>query len=434
MSPKSPQREKTMQESASAKTTDGQTTLEGLAAPRTVCALAAAGAGVALVGLVLAFFGTGGLQYCFCSYLVSFCFFLSISLGALFFVLLQHVTRAGWSVTVRRLAEILAANVILFAALFLPILLVVVCGGFGVYEWADGDTVAGDHLLEHKRAFLNVPFFVVRSVLYLAVWTLLARYYLSRSLQQDESGDPAVTLKMERLSGPALLLFAFSITFAAFDWLMSLEAHWFSTIFGVYYFSGAAVGFLAAVILAAIGLQGAGRLKTSITTEHYHDLGKLLFGFIVFWGYIAFSQYLLIWYANIPEETGWYRDRQTGLWVWLTVGLLLGHLFIPFLGLISREVKRRKPLLAFWAVWILAFHWFDLYWLVMPSFWHRIVGASAGDTSAAFSPALGAVIDLCLLVGLGCLYVAGAGWIAGNRSLVPRKDPRLSEALEFESF
>ena len=335
------------------------------------------------------------------SYLLNYCFFLSISLGALFCVALDHATRAGWNVALRRLAEIMAANFPCLTVLFLPIIVPVLLGSHSLYAWNDPSAVAGDPLLRHKAPYLSAGFFGVRAVIYLAVWWLLGRFYLTRSLEQDRSGDPALTLRMERLSPVALLLCAVTVTFASFDWLMSLSPRWFSTIFGVYFYSGAVVGFFAAIILAAVVLQLLGRLKSPlslwergggegglneeaipdsaltltlsqrerglITVEHYHDLGKLLFAFVIFWGYIAFSQYLLIWYANIPEETEWYLVRQSGPWLWVSLVLLFGGLLIPFCGLLSRHAKRRRWSLAFWAVWLLAMHWIDLYWIIMPN-------------------------------------------------------------------
>jgi len=236
------------------------------------------------------------------------------------------------------------------AVLFLPIFVPLLLEKSSLYVWADPSVVADDEALHQKVAYyLNPGFFAVRAVLYFVVWIGLARFFLRRSITQDESGDPALTQRMERGSPAALLLFALTVTFASFDWLMSLEPKWFSTIFGVYYFSGAAVGFLAAIILLVMLLQATGRLTSSVTVEHYHDLGKLLFGFVVFWGYIAFSQYMLIWYANIPEESVWYLARQQGSWKWVSLVLLFGHLLIPFFGLLPREAKRRKLSLGFWA-------------------------------------------------------------------------------------
>ena len=161
-------------------------------------------------------------------------------------------------------------------------------------------------------------------------------------MQQDRSGLTVLTLRMERLSPVGLILLAGTITFAAFDFLMSLTPRWYSTIYGLYYFSGAMVGALASIILLAIALQAAGRLRNLVTVEHYHDLGKLLFAFVVFWGYMAFSQYMLIWYANLPEETEWYQPRNSGVWAVVSLVLLFGHLLIPFLGMMSRQIKREQ--------------------------------------------------------------------------------------------
>ncbi len=377
------------------------------------------GAGLALA-LLLAVASDGGLRHFYYSYLANFAFYLSISLGALSFVALQHVTRAGWSVTVRRLNEILAANMPLLAIMFIPLAISLFLHSSGPYVWADPQVVAESPVVQHKTPYLNVPFFLARAVIYLGLWIWMARFFFTRSVRQDVTGDPSLTVQMERFSGPIILLFALTTTFASFDWLMSLQPDWFSSIYGVYYYSGATVGGLAAVILAAMFAQRAGYATEAITTEHYHDMGKLLFGFVVFWGYIAFSQYMLIWYANIPEETTWYLARQKPAWLVFSVVLLVGHLFIPFLGMISREVKRRKVLLGFWCVWLLVFHWLDMVYLVMPSL-----------TTDHFPLGL---IDVCLLVGLGGLYVGGVLRLAQGISVVPVKDPRLGEALVFENL
>lgn len=395
-----------------------RTTLAGVS-PAVAVALALLGLAGLAVGLGLGWARADGLKYFFHAYLINYCYFLSISLGALFFVALQHATRAGWSVTVRRTAELLAANVVWLALLSLPILLPVAFGGAGPYAWSNRSAAAGDELLAHQAAYFDPALFAGRAVLYFAVWGWLGWFFLRRSVEQDRSGDIALTKRMERLGPPALLLLGLTVTFASFDWLMSLQPRWFSTIFGLYFISGAAVGFLAVLILLLIALQAAGWLTASVTVEHYHDLAKLLFALVIFWGYIAFSQYLLIWYANIPEETGWYLARQTGSWGWISVILLFVHLLIPFFGLLSRSVKRHKTWLGFWAAWLAVAHWVDLYYLVMPA-----VGARR--------PPLGP-IDAGLLVGIGSLYGVGLLRTAGTRSLVPLADPRLEESLAFEN-
>lgn len=372
------------------------------------------------LSIVLAFTWKSAGERFFHAYLVGFVYFLGISLGALFFVMLQHLTRAGWSVVVRRLAEGIAANTALMGILFLPILFF---GMKALFPWTHAEHVAHDHVLQHKAPYLNSAFFAIRAIFYFAVWIWLSRFLLDTSRRQDHSGDAALTLSMERYSAPGMLLFALTTTFAAFDWLMSLDPHWFSTIFGVYYFSGAIISFLAALIVVIAYLQSRERLTHAINKEHFHDLGKLLFGFIVFWAYIAFSQYMLIWYGNIPEETAWLDRRQlgdsVGPWTMLGLLLLLGHFVIPFLGLLSRYPKRRKDLLLLAAVWMLVMHYIDLYWLVMPE-----------HNSQSPAPHL---IDLTTFIGLGGLYVAGVcSWLKSG-SLLPEKDPRLVESLAFEN-
>ena len=407
-----------MYASCTSHSANSQTTL-GPIASRGFWASALVGVAALAIAAGLGAARGDNLAYFLRSYLLNFCYFLSISIGALFFVAIQHVSRAGWSVTVRRLAELPGANFACLTLLFLPILATVLLGRGSLYEWASPEAVSGDPLLQHKAAYLAPPFFAVRSIGYLAIWWLMGWYFLRRSLQQDRTGEDNLTLQAERFSPVALVVLAVTVSFAAIDWLMSLDAHWSSTIYGLYYFSGAMVAFLAAVILVAIGLQDTGRLREMVTVEHYHDLGKLLFGFVIFWAYIAFSQYLLIWYANIPEETTWYLARQTGAWKWASLALVFANFLIPFLGLLSREVKRRKFPLGFWAAWLLVFHWIDVQWLVMPGF-------------AAEGPTFGLIDAFCLL-GVGGLYVAGTLRVARQRALVPLKDPRLGESLAFEN-
>jgi len=389
------------------------------AARRTGWLVAGVGLLVLALAFVLGYLRGDAWRYFQHAYLVSYCFYLSIGLGALFFVALQHASRAGWSVAVRRVAELMAANTLLMALLFLPILVPVLLGDTTLYHWLDQSAMSSDGVLAAKRPYLNMPFFVLRAMGFFAIWGGLVWYFWRRSLQQDESGDAHLTLHMERVSYVALILFAVTITFAAFDWIMSLTPHWYSTIFGVYYFSGAAVGFLAAVILALIVLQKTGYLTSTITTEHYHELGKLLFAFVVFWGYIAFSQYMLIWYANIPEETVWYMPRQQAAWGIVSLVLLFGHLLIPFLGLISRGAKRRPAVLGFWAAWLLVAHWLDMQYLVMPG---------VVESGWPFS-----LIDVTCILGMGALFVGGIVLWAGDRSLTPTRDPRIGESLGFEN-
>jgi hypothetical protein len=371
-------------------------------------------------GMALGWIQHDGGRYFFHSYLLNYCFVLSLALGAWFFVILQHITRAGWSVVLRRLANCLSANFPCLLVMFLPILIPVLQDNAVLYPWADPSAVAGSELLRHKAVYLQPTFFAIRALGYFAIWLFLTRFFLARSLAQDISGNVAETLRLERWSPAAMLLFAFTVTFAAIDWLMSLTPDWYSTIFGVYFFAGIAVAGLSILILTALCLQATGRLVNVISAEHYHDLGKLLLTFVVFWGYIAFSQYLLIWYGDIPEETQWYLVRQSGDWKWISLVCLVGcNCLIPFCGLLPRLAKRNKLILGFWAVWLLAMHWIDLYWIVMPNL---------GGEKLPFDP-----IDICLLIGMLGIYIASAARTAGNNSIVPLADPRLKESLNFEN-
>jgi hypothetical protein len=356
-----------------------------------------------------------GTEHLLETYLVSFSFFLAISLGGLFFVLLQHCTRAGWSVVVRRVAEAVAANVWLMAILAIPVVL----GMNHLYHWTDTAAAAHDPLLAGKIGFLNPGFFVIRLIVYFLLWGLMATVLHRTSVAQDSSGDTALTLRMERLSAPGMVVFALSINFAAFDLLMSLDPHWFSTIFGVYYFSVSVVAFLAVMPKILYALQFRGILTNAITIEHYHDFGKLLFGFNVFWAYIAFSQYMLIWYGNIPEETEWFLKRQTGDWTTVSLILIFGHFVLPFLLLVSRAIKRRPALLAITGGYIAAMCWVDLYWLVIPE----------------FSPGVArfGLLDIFCFLGLNGLYAAGILLRMRRHSLIAEKDPRLAESLAFEN-
>ncbi len=371
----------------------------------------------ALVGLaglaataILAAVSRDGASRALHAYLAAFAFYLSLSLGALCFVMSHHATRAGWGVVVRRLSEAIASGL----TAVLPVLSVpVLAGATRLYPWASG---AG---LGDRGGWLNVPFFVARWVVYLLAWGLLTRWLLRRSVEQDRTGDPALTLRMERLSNGGLVLYAFTVTFAAFDLLMGLSPRWFSTIFGVYYFAGGFVGFLALLPLVVLALQRTGRMVRVVTPEHYHDMGKLVFAFVVFWAYIGFSQYLLVWYTNLSEETFWYARRQTAAWAPVSLLLVFGHFVVPFLLLLSRHPKRRPGVLVAVAAWVLLLHWVDLVWLAMP------------DWSPDRVP-LGPM-DLTCLVGIGGLWLAGAARWASRQALVPVRDPKLGDSMRLEN-
>lgn len=350
------------------------------------------------------------------SYLVAFMFWLSFALGGLFFSLVQYATRAGWSVVVRRLGEHVMGTLPVFALLFIPIAL----GVHDLFHWSHADAVAHDGLLQHKEPYLNSGFFYVRAVIYLAVWTLCGTWLWRLATSQDEGDGVAVLRKLQSLSPVGLILFGLTMTFASIDWIMSLDPHWYSTIFGVYYFAGCVIAICALLILMVLLLQRSGRLQGVVNQEHFHDLGKLLFAFTVFWAYIAFSQFMLIWYANIPEETAFFAHRWEHGWKNVSIFLAVGHFGIPFLFLLMRDVKRRAAGLIAATVWLCAMHYLDMYWLIMPAF---------GDGHFDFEP-----MDLMTLVGVGGIFVATLAWRVTRTRLIPVNDPRLQESLAFENY
>ena len=383
------------------------------------------------------------------SYLAAFIFVLSLSLGALWFTLLQHMTRAGWSVVLRRLSEAIAANLTWLGLAFAPIVVLVLMGkGEALYHWADATLFdAGsehfDAVLSKKQSFFNPAFWTVRAVFYFAVWGAAARMLFGQSVAQDLSGDVAHTHRMQKFSPLFMVLYALTQTIAVVDWVMSLEPHWFSTMYGVYFFAASLCGFFGLIGVSVWLLQRSGRLRDVITREHYQDIGKLLFGFgVVFWAYIAFSQYMLIWYANIPEETGWYIVRQLGGWRNVSLLLLFGHFCVPFLLLISKHPKRIKGVLALVAGWMLFMHYVDVYWLVMPripadllaqseTYGQLIDAVRESGTDLGFHPH---VLDLTCLVGLTGVAVALTARRLRSCALIPTQDPRLAESLVFENM
>jgi hypothetical protein len=403
-------------------------------------AIAVAGAALILSGVGLAGGGAGTKAW-----LHAWIFATSISLGALFFVIIQHLTRAGWSVVVRRIAEALAWNLSWLWLGFLPIAGLWWTGKLDtLFPWANLEhlrQVAPDEaaLVAKKAAFLNPGFFMIRAAVYLVVWALLARFFVGQSAAQDSDHSVARSQTMSKWAGPAAILFGLTTTFAAFDWIMSLNPAWFSTMFGVYFFAACAAGGFSAIAFTGLRLQQRGLLRDVITPEHYQDLGKLLFGFgVVFWAYIAFSQYMLIWYGNVPEETTWFLARQVGQWRVVSAALLFGHFVIPFLFLISRWTKRWRGTLLFGVSWMLVFHWVDLAYLIHPVIPHDIgsfdsydalQAAYAGEKSGLLQPGL-----LALSVGFLFLLLGGTLSRLARTGLLCKGDPRLAESLRFENM
>jgi len=371
---------------------------------------------IGIIGLALSVYGwfTDSQQFYF-SYLTAFVFWMTIALGGLFFVLLHHLVNAKWSVVIRRFGESLMMTIPFMLILFIPVLI----GIKEIFPWSDTQAVATDHLLQQKSSFLNAPFFIVRTLVYFCVWIVLALLLNKLSMQQNVAATLEQIRKTRIIGAIGMILFAVTMTFAAFDWLMSLDPHWYSTIFGVYVFAGSFLAMLALTIFVIIVLQKCGTLTECITGEHYHDLGKLTFAFVVFWGYMAFSQYLLIWYGNIPEETIWFLHRWEGSWKILTLVLVFGHFIVPFFILFPQTAKRSKAVMTVMSIWILIMHRIDIYWITMPTLHHHGIHFSWIDATAC--------------MGIGGIFL-GIFWrFLSSHPLVPVNDPNLKKSIEFVS-
>lgn len=355
------------------------------------------------------------------SYLYAFIVTLTLGLGSMAFVLIQHVTRAGWSVVVRRIPESVIALMPLFILLFLPIAIF----SHDIFPWTHADHI--DAVLEKKVGYLNVEFFLMRSFGYLLMWSVIGVWFYRVSLAQDVGGKFQLTKNMQAVSAPAIIIFGLTLTFAAFDWVMSLQPHWYSTIFGVYFFAGSLLFGLSFMTLMCMLLQRAGLLKGVITSEHYHDLGKLLFGFTIFWAYIAFSQFMLYWYGNVPEEIEFYTHRMHNGWDKISWALPVIHFFLPFFGLMSRALKRVRLILTINCLWVIAVHFIDLYWLIIPGYHDPSVEEGPTPLQVTLS-------DTLVLVGMLALVFGCFLFVLCRRKIVALGDPRLKEALAFENF
>lgn len=393
--------------------------------------------GVGVVSLAIAFatMGEDHADFYF-SYLTSLMTWLALALGGLFFVAIQHATRAGWSIVVRRLAENVMLTLPAMAVLILPVIFL---GAHDLYHWTHLEVVQNDPILSAKQGYLNEGSFRIRGIVYLVVWTGLAVMLWGWSTKQDKSSDPvALTHKMRWAAPLTVMAFALSLTFGAFDWLMSLDPHWFSTIFGVYYFAGCVISIHAFLGLIVIMLHRSGHLRGVVTPEHFHDLGKMMFAFTVFWAYIGFSQYMLIWYASIPEETHWYSYRGQGSFLTISLVLVFVRFVLPFLGLMSKKIKRNPKTFMFWAVWMLAGQFLDMFWLIKPAL-HNLryeEAAHLGEVAdkASYFQASLSVADVTTYIGIGGIMLGVFFWATCKNALVPVKDPRLAESINHENF
>ena len=367
--------------------------------------------GVAFVALVLCVVGAyvEPVQFSY-SWLFAFAFFFTLCAGCFFWTIVHHATDANWSVVVRRQLENIAVLLGVMALFFVPILLL----RNHLYDWLI--TPPGrDHVLDAKRAYLNWNFFLARAIICFAFFIIASQLLRRFSIRQDKDGNPAFTLKMRKVSFVSLPLFALCLTFGACDWLMSLNYRWFSTMWAVYIFAGAAGSSMSLLVLVITALRRAGYLQEVITKEQYHIMGKWMLAFSVFWAYIGFSQYMLIWYANMPEETQYYLARNTASWWNLSILLVVGRFFGPFAILLLQSIKKHPHQLCWVARWILCMQMLDMYLIVLPALHGTGVHVSIWD----FVP----------LIAIGATLAFVFLRLVGGPSLFPVRDPRLIESL-----
>ena len=344
------------------------------------------------------------------SYLVAFLFWTGLALGCLALLMIHTVTGGRWGAAIRRLLEAGTSLLPVLAVAFLPI-------AFGIrtlYPWARPDVIASDPFVQHARPFLNVPFFLVRTAIYFGTWIAIARTFARWSLIQDVASDGALVRRLELLARGSLVALGLTISFAAIDWMISLELHWFSTIYGLIFMGGAAVTAFAFVIPVAAILAAREGTGQVMDRDAFHDLGKLLLAFVMIWAYFSFSQFLLTWSANLPEEIPWYLRRLRGGWQWLALALVAFHLALPFAVLLSRDVKRHAARLSRIALVLLVARWIDVYWMVAPSL-------APGGLRLHW-------LDVAAMAGLGGIWVSVFVRRLEGAPLIPLHDPNFEEA------
>ncbi len=383
----------------------------------------------ALILLVLgAFFN---LSHFFRAYLLGYVFWTGISVGSMALMMLHHLSGGGWGVVLRRLFEAATRVLPLMAVLFLPIIAAVVM--HKLYPWTLPEVVQESHAVKHKELYLNIPFFIGRFVFYFLVWWVLAHLLNKWSLQQDTESDPRMqrTLKerMQNVSGPGIVLFGLTVTFAAIDWTMSLEPEWFSTIWGLLIMVGWGLTALAfAICMEAYFVKHDARLGAVYQPRHLHDHGKLLLAFVMLWSYFSFSQFLIIWSANLPEEITWYLHRLRGGWQYVALFIIFFHFALPFVILLSRSLKRHAGKLVLVALLVLGARVVDLFWLIAPS--HMVFPETHDAAAAGAMRVLTYALYFVAPIGIGGLWLWYFARQLKQRPLLPLGDSGLENALE----
>ena len=368
---------------------------------------------IALVlGLVLAVAGffMSGIDRFYQAYLVAYTFWMGVILGAMALLMVQHLSGGVWGIVLRRPFEAAVRTLPVMTILFLPILF----GMHSLYEWTHPEA-ANDPLIQAKAAYLNSTAFIVRQFIYFAIWNTIG-YLLTRwSAEHDRTGDVRLLGRISKLSGAGLLIYAYSVTFAMVDWTMSVNPHWFSTIWGMLYVGGQGLSAFSFGICVLVMLAQTAPLNRVITEHHFHDLGKLLFAFLMLWAYLSFSQFIIIWSANIPEEIPHYLDRWENTWKFLSIFIVVGHFMVPYALLLSRDLKRNFMRLRVIATWLLCARVAEYFWHVAPELHKDGMSIS--------------LLDVALPLAIGGVFISLFVSQLGGRSLLPINDPDLEKAL-----
>ncbi|MDO8795237.1 MAG: hypothetical protein Q7J25_11520 [Vicinamibacterales bacterium] len=393
-------------------------------AARRLPAFAAGAAGLALCGLGFAI----DRDQFFRAYLIAYLFWLGVPLGSMALMMVHHMSGGAWGVVIRRIFEASSRTLPLLAVLFLPI----VFGMQTLYPWANADLVAHDGALQHKAIYLNTPFFLARAAFYFACWIGLATVFSRWSLAQD-GGDRKAARRMERLSGAGLVIYGLTITFAAVDWVMSLDPHWFSTMMGFLFMGSQGLAALAFTVVVAVALSRRAPMRDVFQPAHFHDLGKLMLAFVMLWAYFNFSQFLIIYSGNLAEEVPYYINRLTGGWQYVALVLVVLHFALPFALLLSRDLKRNANRLTAIAILVLVMRVVDLIFLVSPEFnaagvnLHSInLHGGEHETGGLFFHWL----DIAAPIGIGGVWLGYFLMQLAGRPLLPVRDAHLAEALE----
>jgi hypothetical protein len=343
------------------------------------------------------------------SYLFGYLYWLGMGLGCLGILLMHHTVGGKWGMLIRRMCEAGARTLPYMLVLLIPVLLSLPT----LYPWARPEA-AQDPVIHAKGAYLNIPGVVGRAFFYFFIWALYAHLLSKWSSAQDHTGDERLIGKMRSLSAPGLVVFTFVTTFAFIDWVMSLEPHWFSTIYGAMFLVGQMLESFAFVIALVLILAPRPPFNQHVTKQHIHDLGNMMFAFMVLWAYLAFSQFIIIWAGNLPDEIPWYLRRLRGGWGWVALSLVIFHFAVPFILLLMRGVKRQSGRLLKVCLLMIAIRLVDVYWVVEPAFYNQQLKLSW--------------IDFTMPLAVGGLWLTVFFWQLKSRPLLPLQDARLKGA------